>query len=321
MGIFEGSRVFITGGAGFIGGNMAEELLSRNSEVTVYDNLSLPSINFVNKIGKLKNLKFVKGDLLNKEKLEAAMKEAEPEIVIHLSANADIRKGLQDTSLDLKEGTLATYNVLDAMRQSTPNSILFASSSVVYGKASIKPTPESYGPLKPISLYGAAKLAAEGLISSYESLFGIRGYIFRFANIVGNNQTHGVIVDFINKLKKDKSKLEVLGNGKQKKSYMDVDDCINAMLFIYEKEKKGITINLATDGQTEVEFIAKEVIRKMNLNAQIVYTGTEQGWPGDLADTWLSNALMKNFGVKLKYPTSNEALTHAIDILIEGRQQ
>lgn len=312
-----GMKFFVTGGAGFVGSNLVEHLLDYGADVVVYDNLSSGRYEFIKPL-EGKGLRFIKGDLLDFKLLSKSMKESKPDVVVHLAANPDVRKGISKTNLDIEQGTIATYNVLEAMRLSEVNEIMFSSSSVVYGDAKVKPTPEDYGPLLPISLYGASKLASEGLITAFSHLYGVRYSIFRFANVVGKNLTHGVILDFIRKLEKNKKELEVLGNGKQRKSYIDVEDCVEAMLFAHKK-KGNIVLNLATDGQTSVKRIAEEIVSRVSPNAIIKYTGTVQGWPGDIANTWLANIKMLKLGIKLKYPKSDEAVMHAIDLAIQSK--
>lgn len=226
------------------------------------------------------------------------------------------------TNLDLEQGTFATYNVLEAARKADVKDILFSSSSVVYGIARTKPTPEDYGPLKPISLYGASKLACEGLVTSFGHLFGMRYFIYRFANVVGVNGTHGIILDLLRKLERNNNKLEVLGNGKQRKSYIDVGDCVSAMLSIYENSKDSENIfNLSTDDQISVDEIAKLVIHRASPKAKIEYTGTLQGWPGDVPDAYLSNQKMKDLGIKLRYTESKEVIVNAVDLMTKQRQK
>jgi len=315
----DGKTVFVTGGAGFIGSNMVERIVDRAKRVIVYDNLSSGKYDSIRGFEGRKNFRFVKGDLLDAKLLNELIKEEKPEVIIHFAANPDIRLGTKSTFLDLEQGPIATYNLLEAARQHNVKAIMYSSSSVIYGRAKWLPTPEDYGPLIPISLYGASKLACEGLITAYNSLFGIDYYIYRFANVVGKNQTHGVILDFMKKLKKDGRSLEVLGNGKQRKSYIDVIDCVDAMLFAYGKEKDAI-LNLATHGQTGVDMIAKEVIARIAPGAKVKYTGTEQGWPGDIPDAYLDNAKMLALGIKLVYKSSNEAVTHAIETACDALQ-
>ncbi len=310
-----GKTILVTGGAGFIGSNMVELLISKASKVIVYDNLSSGSFDLIKQFSTSTKFRFVKADLLDVPRLKKIMIEEEPDAIIHFAANPDIQLGTKNTGLDLEQGPIATHNLLEAARLSNVKSILYSSSSAVYGKADIKPTPENYGPMKPISLYAASKLACEGLITAYSNLYGINYYIYRFANVVGKNQTHGVIVDFIKKLNKNKRYLEVLGDGKQKKSYIDVIDCVAAIIYAYEKAKPNEILNLATRGQTSVDSIAAQVISKIAPKAKIHYTGTEQGWPGDVSNTYIDNKKMQSVGIKLKYGYSDDVVKHAIKIL------
>lgn len=315
---FDENRFFISGGAGFIGSNMVSSLIASGADVTVYDNLSSGKYEFIKAFEKNKRFKFIKGDLLDMDKVTESIADTNPDTIIHLAANADVRIGMKVTDLDLKQGTIATYNILEAARRADVKDILFSSSSVIYGMASVKPTPEDYGPLKPISLYGASKLACEGLVTSFGHLFGMRYFIYRFVNVVGVNGTHGVILDFIRKLEQDNKNLEVFGNGKQKKSYMEVGDCVAAMLLIYEKSRESENIfNVCNDDQITVGEIANFVVNRISPKAKIKYTGTGQGWPGDVTDAYLSNQKMKDFGVHLKYPKSKEVVENTIDILIK----
>ncbi|MFI5412441.1 MAG: NAD-dependent epimerase/dehydratase family protein [Candidatus Micrarchaeales archaeon] len=311
-----GKNILVTGGAGFIGSNLVELFMSKNANVTVIDNLSDGKIEFLDKFMKKKNFKFEKIDVLDKEKVEKCMKEHEIQLVAHLAAKSDVAQGTKITDLDLKQGTVATYNVLESMRKNDVKDIMFSSSSVVYGYASVKPTPENYGPLAPISLYGASKLAAEGLISAFSHLFGMRYYIYRYANIVGKNSTHGVVLDFKKRLKENPKELTVFGDGKQRKSYLDVVDCVDGMLYIYQKSKSNENIfNLATDDQMQVSDIVKVAIEKFSPGAKIKYTGGAQGWPGDVPDAWLSNKKMKEIGFEPKMKSSRDAVLNLVNLL------
>ena len=241
------SRILVTGGAGFIGSHLVDELINRGNEVVVYDNFSSGKKEFLDASLSTGKVKLIEGDLLDLEFLTEAMKGIE--LVYHLAANPDIRLGTTVTDTDLKQGTIATYNVLESMRINGCKNIAFSSSSVVYGEAKLMPTPEDYGPLFPISLYGASKLGSEGLISAWVGTFGIKAWIFRFANIIGSRGTHGVIFDFIHKLKKDPTRLEVLGNGLQEKSYMEVIDCSRAMIHVVENFNEDLNyVNLGSSG-------------------------------------------------------------------------
>ena len=224
-------RALVTGGAGFIGSHLVDELVDAGYSVKIIDNLSSGNLALVNHQIAAGNAEFIEGDITSIDDVLQATKEVD--VVFHMAANPDIRLGTQVTDTDLKQGTIATYNILEAMRINNVKKIVFASSSVVYGEDAPMPTPESFGPCLPISLYGASKVGSEGLITSWVGTFDFQAWIFRFANIIGNRGTHGVIFDFIHKLKRDNTRLEVLGNGLQEKSYMEVKDCVRGMMHIF----------------------------------------------------------------------------------------
>lgn len=309
--VIDGANIFLSGGAGFIGSNFAELLVELGANVTVYDNLSSGRYEFIRHLAGRRGFRFVKGDLLEMGQLKRSI-DRDTDMIIHLAANPDVALGTKRTRLDLEQGTIATYNVLEAGRLRDVSDFMFSSSSVVYGMASVRPTPEDYGPLLPISLYGASKLAGEGLITSFSHLFGMRHYIFRFANVVGKNSTHGVALDFARRLRLNPRRLVVLGDGRQRKSYIDVQDCVRAMAHIYLHDRGGCVYNLATDGQTQVSRIAKMVIDRFAPLAQIKYTGGRQGWPGDVPNAYLSNRRMKAAGVKLRYGMSDEVVSNFV---------
>ncbi len=307
-------NIFLTGGAGFIGSNFSEMLVTAGVNVTVYDNLSFGRYEFIEGLVKNKNFKFVKADVTDTKTLNEEIGKAKPDVMIHFAANPDIRKGIANNRLDLEQGTIATYNLLDASRNNDVKDILFSSSSAVYGDATIKPTPETYGPLKPTSLYAAAKLAAEGLITSFSNLYGFNYYIYRFANVVGKNIAHGVIFDLTTKLRKSMNELEVLGDGKQVKSYIDVVDCINGMTLAYTNSPGRDIYNISIDDQISVAQIAEIVASRVSPKAKIRYTGTKGGWPGDVTNTFTGNKKLVGLGFKPQYKTSREVVLHTMDV-------
>jgi len=317
------TRYFITGGAGFIGSHLVDRLISLG-KVTVYDNLSSGKKEFIqHHLGK-SNFRFIQADLLDFDTLSEAI--AKHDMVFHLAANPDVRAGSTNTHLDLRQGTLATYNVLEAMRVNQISKMVFASSSTVYGKAGTKPVAEDYGPLLPISLYGASKLASEGLISAFCHLFDMQVWIFRFANVVGARASHGVIFDFVNKLKQNPEELEILGDGTQEKPYLYIDDCIDGILFGLKHSHERVNVlNLGTDSSTNVTAIANMVVEAVGLSGvKFKYTGGNRGWRGDVPQVRFDITKMKNLGwkqchcersVATRY-SSDEAVRQAIkDIL------
>ena len=309
-------RALVTGGAGFIGSHLVDELVNSGFKVTVIDNLSSGNIEFINHHLSSDSIQFIEGDLTSLDDVRQATKNID--CVFHLAANPDIRLGTEITDTDLKQGTIATYNVLESMRLNGVKKIVFASSSVVYGEDAPLPTPENFGPCLPISLYGASKLACEGLITSWVGTFGLQAWIFRFANIIGERGTHGVIFDFIHKLKADNSKLEVLGNGLQEKSYMEVKDCVKAIIRLFNSQTSSINLfNLGSHATCSVRRIAEIVIEETGLHdANIHDTGGERGWAGDIPRAMLSIDKMLSTGYDVYY-NSEDAVRHTAKCLID----
>jgi UDP-glucose 4-epimerase len=290
------AKIIVTGGAGFIGSHVVDRLLSQGNEVTVIDNLSSGKMEFLEAHFKDPDFKIIKLDLLDTEKLKKAINGTD--MVYHLAANPDVRLGAGNTKIHLEQNIIATYNVLEAMRLNKQTNIVFTSTSTVYGEAVIIPTPENYGPLIPISLYGASKLACEALITSYCHTFDMKSWIFRFANIVGEKSTHGIIVDFINKLKNSPNSLEILGDGQQRKSYLHVSDCVDAILFGVENSHEMSNIfNIGSEDTVTSKEIGEMVVKEMGLkDVAFTYTGGKRGWKGDVPSMLLSIEKLKNLG-------------------------
>ena len=305
----------VTGGAGFIGSHLVDALVSRGINVRVFDNFSSGREEFLSHHQGTGNVEVVRGDLLNIDEVQSAMSGIE--MVHHLAANPDIRLGTEVTDTDLKQGTLATYNVLESMRKVGVNKISFSSSSAIYGEAEEMPTPETYGPVMPISLYGASKLGSEALITAWAGTFGANAWIHRFANIVGPRGTHGVIFDFIHKLKRDPRRLEVLGDGNQEKSYMSAEDCVQSMLHVIGLDEEGTALNnLGTGDTCSVSRIAEIVIEESGLEGvSIDYTGGKRGWAGDVPKTYLDVTKLLGSGFE---PTamSEQAVRDTARVLI-----
>lgn len=289
------SAFLVTGGAGFIGSHLAERLLKEGHAVTVYDNLSTGKMEFLKTAESYPSFRFIQGDLLDLNLLTESMTGID--FVFHLAANADVRFGTEHPRKDLEQNTIATFNVLEAMRAKGTKKIGFSSTGSIYGEAKVFPTPED-APL-PIqtSLYGTSKLSGEGLISAYCEGFGFQSWIFRFVSLLGERYTHGHVIDFYRKLLKDPTQLEVLGNGKQKKSYLYVNDCIDAILIALEKAKEKVNIfNLGTDEYCEVNDSIGWITKHLKLNPTLNYTGGERGWIGDNPFIFLSAKKMQSLG-------------------------
>lgn len=307
--------ILVTGGAGFIGSHLVDKLVEKGDKVTVLDNLSTGNRQFLKQHENNNKFRLIEGDITDTKSVETAIKGVD--IVYHLAANSDTIKGAEKTDIDLKMNTVGTYNVLEAMRTHNVKKIVFISTSTVYGYVKGEVIREDHGPLKPTSLYGASKLACEGLISAYCSMFNMQGWIFRLANILGPRLTHSATYDFINKLRKNPRELEILGNGNQKKPYVHVRDCIDGMLTGLESQEAVNIFNISVDSQTSVREIAEIVSKEMKLTPKFVFTGGETGWPGDLPSFMLDYSKLRSLGWKPKY-TSNEAVETAVKEILKN---
>jgi UDP-glucose 4-epimerase len=297
-GMFAGKRAVVTGGAGFIGSHVVDELLSQGSEVLVLDNMRTGQPKVVEAHRKHSNYSFMKLDILSRGALVKACKGAD--FVFHLAANADIRGGIKDTSVDLEQNTIATHNVLEAMRLNDIKGIAFSSSGAVYGIQKKFPVPED-APLVQNSLYGASKLAGEALIEAYSEYYGIANSIYRFVSIVGERYPHGVVIDFWRKLKKNPSRLEILGDGKQQKSYLYVKDCVAGIMAGAKAAKQGTTsiYNLGQSHTIGVDAVAGIICAEMGLKGvEYSHTGGAGGWVGDQPVVLLSTKRMEALGWK-----------------------
>lgn len=293
------NHLIVTGAAGFIGSTLVDRLLEHGYKVTGIDNFSTGQRRFLEEALKNANFSLVEIDLSNLDALKEVFVGGE--FVFHLAANADVRFGLDHPRKDLEQNTIATYNVLEAMRANRIKKIAFSSTGSVYGEAVVIPTPED-GPF-PIqtSLYGASKAACEGLISAYCEGFGFQSWIFRFVSILGERYTHGHIFDFYQKLMKDPIKLEVLGNGRQRKSYLYVQDCIDAILIATQKAQSKVNIfNLGVDGFCEVNNSIGWISKELGLTPELAYTGGERGWIGDNPLIFLDTKKINSLGWRPK---------------------
>jgi UDP-glucose 4-epimerase len=291
----KGVRYLVTGCAGFIGSNLVDRLLQDGHEVVGYDNFSTGEIEFLAEAQQSSRFCLVRGDTLDLGGLTQAMRGVD--VVFHLAANADVRFGTHHPRKDLEQNTIATANVLEAMRANEIRRIVFASTGSVYGEPEIFPTPEDAPFPIQTSLYGASKLAAEGLIASYCEGFGFQGYIFRFVSILGERYTHGHVFDFYKQLRDHSDTLHVLGNGKQRKSYLYVQDCIDAMLLALEKAQEKVNVfNLGTDEYCQVNDSIGWICEYLGVSPQRTYAGGERGWIGDSPFIFLDCARIRALG-------------------------
>jgi len=320
---FKPSKVLVTGGAGFIGSHLVDRLMINEQNVTVLDNLSNGNLKNLQRWSESEHFRFIKGDLKKPSDIKEAVKNIDS--VFHLAANPEVRVGETDPSIHFQENLLATFNLLEALRKSaSAKTFIFFSTSTVYGEAEVLPTPEDYGPSIPISTYGASKLGCEALASSYAHTFGLHTLILRIANVVGSRTNHGAIVDFINKLKTNPKKLEILGDGTQKKSYLHIVDFIDATIhvtsrFLDEKKKTDI-YNVGSVDQIKVKKIAEIVAEEMNLrDVKLVFTGGVnggRGWLGDVKIMLLSIDKLMKTGWKPKY-NSEKAVRLAVKAILK----
>lgn len=305
-------NILVTGGAGFIGSSLIPVLLSRDYHVIVADHLSVGKKQNLASFFSHDNFEFIEFDLLDGNKLKQAVRKCE--LIFHLAGNSIVQTGYRNSEVDFFNNIVATRNVLESMRTSDfCKKIIFTSTSAVYGEPLTIPTPEDYGPLKPISMYGASKLACEAIISGYVSTFGIKAVIFRLANVVGPCSRHGVIFDFFRKLAQSDGKhLEILGDGTQKKSYLYIDDCIDALVNIgLRRFDSGIEIfNVGSDDQIDANSIARIIIAELGLQTEIRYPSQHndgRGWIGDIKNMLLSTDKLKKIGWKINH-SSKESI-------------
>ena len=290
-------RALVTGGAGFIGSNLVDRLLANGVEVVVYDNLLTGHLTFLEEAMTHRNFSLVTADVLDPESLGQAMHDAD--WVFHLQANADVRHGLEHPRRDLEQNTIATSNVLEAMRVAGVRNILFSSTGSVYGEHQTVPTPEDAGFPIQTSLYGASKLAGEGLIQAYAVGFGFTGVICRFVSILGERYTHGHVIDFYRSLKRDPNSIRVLGNGRQEKSYLYVQDCVDAMLTAaahHEGQPGAAVYNLGTDETTIVDDSLAVITAQLGLAPAVHHTGGVRGWTGDSPLIRLDTSRIRSLG-------------------------
>lgn len=305
-------KALVIGGAGFIGSHLVDRLVSRGP-VTLFDNMSVGKREFVAEHLSSGAARLVEGELLELDQVCEVVKGHD--VVFHLAANPEARWGLENPRLDLEQGTIATWNVLEAMRRGGVKSLVFSSSGTMYGDTAEVCAEEDLGAL-PISLYGASKFACEALISAYVECFGLRGLIYRFGNVVGPRGTHGAALDFLKKLKATPDELEVLGDGAQAKPYVFVTDCVDGMLFGLDHTTGPLDVfNIAPPDFTSVRRIAELCIAASpNPQARIRYAGGTRGWPGDVPQSRIDPSKLAALGWRVS-KTSDEAVSSAVNAL------
>jgi UDP-glucose 4-epimerase len=298
-------RAFVTGASGFIASNLVDQLLANGIEVVAYDNLSTGQREFLEPAALSPLFRFIQGDILNVELLTPSMRGAD--IVFHFAANADLRFGPDHPDRDLQQNTIGTFNVLEAMRKNGISRIAFSSTSAVYGEPAVVPTPEDCPFPIQTSLYGTSKLAGEGLITAYCEAFQFEGTIFRFASVLGKRYTHGHVFDFYKQLLAHPSSLKVLGNGRQKKSYMDITDCVAAILVAVNSgaasraKHRAEVFNLGTPAYCEVLDSIRWISEAMGAKPEITFTGGDRGWVGDNPFLFLSVEKIMKLGWKPRF--------------------
>jgi UDP-glucose 4-epimerase len=300
-------RVLVTGAAGFIGSHMVDRLLSAGHSVIGFDNMSTGQRHFLESTLAHRQFIFRQADLLDRESLAQAMEAAE--LVVHFAANADVRFGTEHPRKDLDQNTIATWNVLEAMREQGCKRIVFSSTGSVYGEPDIFPTPETCPFPVQTSLYGASKLAAEGMIQAYCEGFGMQGYIFRFVSILGERYSHGHVFDFWRQLSEHPEHLHVLGNGRQRKSYLYVQDCIDGILTALDRANDKVNIfNLGTDEYCEVNDSIGWICGHLGLHPKITYSGGERGWVGDSPFIFLDCSRIRALGWRPRFSIQQAVL-------------
>ena len=304
-------NILITGGAGFIGSHLDDALIARGHQLTIVDNLVLGRKENIEHLIGNPNFRFIEADLLDMVKMREIFAEGKFDMAYHLAANSDIQKGGKDPMVDYNLTFNTTFNVLQLLKEFEIKKFFFASTSAIYGET-YDVLNEDYGPLKPVSNYGAGKLASEAFISAFSSTYGIQTWITRFPNVVGERFTHGVIYDFIKKLRNNPDDLEVLGNGEQCKPYVYVKDLVEAILYVIDNASEKYNVYMiGSDSRTKVKEIAAMVIEEMGLNAKIRYTGGDRGWVGDVPEFRYDLTKINKLGWTAPH-NSNESVRLAI---------
>lgn len=315
----ENERAFVTGGAGFIGSNLVDRLLADGHEVVAYDDFSTGQKEFLERASQSPAFRLVEGDVLDEASLRRAMEGSD--VVYHLAANADVRFGLEHPRKDLEQNTLATFNVLEAMRAHGIQRIAFASTAAALGEPSVIPTPEDCPLPIQTSLYGASKMACEGLVSSYCEGFGFEGYVFRFVSLLGERYPHGHVFDFVRALRQDPTRLRILGDGTQRKSYLHVQDCVDAVLRVVrartalDAPHRVQVYHLGYPGWVEVKDSARWICARLSVDPAFEFTGGRRGWVGDNPFVFLDVSKIRATGWEPRF-SIQESVEATVDWLV-----
>jgi len=313
--------LLVTGGAGFIGSHLVDTLMAQEANISILDDLSGGKLENIKQWFDHRKFKFIRGDLLNASDVTKAVKGCET--VYHLAANPEVRVSSISPNIRFQQNVVATYKLLEAVRKiGSVKAFAFTSSSTVYGDTVEIPTPEEYAPLEPISVYGASKLACEALITAYAHTYGFKAIIYRLANIVGPRSRHGVIYDFVHKLRKNPKELEILGDGTQSKSYLYISDCIKAMILGMERSRNRVEVyNVGSEDWLDVKSIARIVTEEMGLkNVKFTFSGGingGRGWTGDVKNMLLDISKLKSLGWKPKLNSEQAVRKTARHIISE----
>ena len=310
-------KILIFGGAGFIGSHLTERLIQDGASVTVYDNLKTGRTANLSAVWKHPDFRFIEADMRERKKVEETVPGHE--LIFHFCDDSDIRTAAEHPDTYVEQNILGLFYVLEAMRKNEIRHILFPSSTTVFGELANPPASESHGPMIPLTLYGGAKLAAEGLISAWAHTFDFHAVVFRFVGIIGGRMDHGVVHDFVRKLQRDPSQLEILGDGTQKRSFVLVDDCIEAMLFSLSKPGKPYNlVHIGNQDEISINAVGKMILQVMGLkNVELRYTGGKVGWKGDVTSNFIATETLNAWGWKPPRSSGEAVLEAARRLALE----
>jgi len=310
-------NVFITGVAGFIGSHLAEKLIQENFKVTGLDNFSTGSIKYIDSIKDNSNFMIIEGDIKNSDLVSDVMKNSD--VVIHLSDNSDVQYSADHPKDYFEQNVIGLYNVLNGMKYHSIRKIIFPSSTTVFGPGCTIPTPESFGPLRPANLYGSSKAAAEAFLSGWVATYGICSVNFRFTSVIGSRQDHGVVHDLVKKLLNNKAKLEVLGNGTQERSYILIDDCVDAIVMSIDKFEQGFNVvHMGNEEAIKISRVAEIICEESGVTKDIIYfSGDALGWKGDSRSNELQVSTLRNIGWRPKFSSEAAVRESARRLIIQ----